>query len=137
MSPSGGRSYRGVGFYHRSRSGDRSYRRGVGFYQIRGRDREIAPTVSWGEGYVAMGDLCLRQTPACEPRQKDRSQTDSLWYGRSLSESGFTGRKVIVYGTKGKRLWDERCRFTGGKVIVYGKPLKTYVQQRLKSGFLS
>ena len=30
-----------------SRSGDRSYRRGGGFYQIRGRDREIAPT---GEG---------------------------------------------------------------------------------------
>ena len=28
----------------RSRSGDRSYRRGVGFYRIRGRDREIAPT---------------------------------------------------------------------------------------------
>ena len=27
-----------------SRSGDRSYRRAVGFYQIRGRDREIAPT---------------------------------------------------------------------------------------------
>ena len=87
-----------------------------GFLSNKSRDREIAPTVSWGEGYVAMGDLCLRQTPACEPRQKDRSQTDSLWYGRSLSEAGFTGRKVIVYGMKGKRLWEKRCRFTGGKV---------------------
>ena len=54
-----------------------------------------------------MGDSCLRQTPACEPRQKDRSQTDSLWYGRSLSEAGFTGRKVIVYRTKGDSLQDE------------------------------
>ena len=34
-----------------SRSGDRSLiEEGLGFYQIRGRDREIAPTVSWGEG---------------------------------------------------------------------------------------
>ena len=44
-----------------SRSGDRSYRRGVGFYQIRGRDREIAPTAIRDGEYVAIGRSLLQK----------------------------------------------------------------------------
>ena len=81
-----------------SRSGDRSYRRGVGFYQIRGRDREIAPTEE-GLGIKKSRD---REIAPTKSRRQSAVSNQKEWQSAVSNKRSRSGDRSYSWGGVGR-----------------------------------